>query len=246
MGIDQPANGKGSLCRIVIIPARGGSKRIPGKNLVKVRGLPIINYAISTAIESKLFNCVLVSSNDDAILEHASSIAGVSVNRRPERLSDDLSTVYSVLRYEVERLSKAGEEYDEVWLLSATACLLEVTDLLRMAEVFDQDSIIDSLLGVTEYEVPIQWAMSLGRDGKLSSIDYKAILNRSQDLIKYYHDAGCVAAFRKNVFDTYSDGVPEGEFHAFILDRSKGLDIDYPSDLILAEALLNSKGVHLL
>jgi CMP-N-acetylneuraminic acid synthetase len=224
--------------RIAIIPARGGSKRIPGKNLAKVNGSPIIDYVITTAIESKIFSTVLVSSDDENILKHSLSIQGVSANQRPERLSDDLTSVYSVLHYEVNRLIRAGIVFEEVWLLSATACLLEVTDLLRMAEVFDQDLQIDSLLGVTEYDAPIQWAMNINNDGKLSSTDFKSFLNRSQDLVKYYHDAGCIAAFRKTVFAKYADGVPEGEFHAFELDREKALDIDYPSDLILAEALL--------
>lgn len=232
--------------RIAVIPARGGSKRIPGKNLARISGVPIIDYAITTAIDSKIFDTVLVSSDDQAILNHTSSIPGVSVNRRPSRLSGDFSTVYSVLRYEAERLTEAGTKFNQIWLLSATACLLEVTDLLRMAEVFDQDLFIDSLLGVSEYEVPIQLAMSLNNDGRLSSIDFKSFLNRSQDLVKYYHDAGCIAAFRKQVFEQYEDSVPEGEFHAFVLDRNKGLDIDYPSDLILAEALLNTRKMHSL
>ncbi len=232
--------------RIAIIPARGGSKRIPGKNLAKVNGSPIIDYVIGTAIDTKIFGTILVSSDDESILEHASSIKGVSVNRRPDNLSDDLSTVYSVLHYEVNRLSKEGRLFEEVWLLSATACLLQVTDLLKMAEVFNQNLQIDSLLGVTEYDVPIQWAMNINEKGKLSSTDYKSFINRSQDLVKYYHDAGCIAAFRRNVFAKYSDGVPEGEFHAFVLDREKGLDIDYPSDLILAEALLIARGMHSL
>lgn len=224
--------------RIAIIPARGGSKRIPRKNLVKVNGVPIIDYVIKTAIASNLFSTILVSSDDESILKHASLFQGVSVNQRPERLSGDLTTIYSVLQYEKNRLSRDGVEFDEVWLLSATACLLEVNDLQRMSEVFDRELLMDSLLGVTEYEVPIQWAMSINSNGKLSSIDFESFLNRSQDLIKYYHDAGCIAAFRKSVFTKYADSVPEGEFHAFVLEREKALDIDYPSDLILAEALL--------
>jgi len=232
--------------RIAIIPARGGSKRIPGKNLVRVNGVPIIDYAIKTAIDSKLFSSVLVSSDDDSILKHASLIQGVSVNQRPERLSGDQSTIYSVLQYEVNRLSRDGVEFDEVWLISATACLLEVNDLQRMSEVFDRDSLTNSLLGVTEYDVPIQWAMRINNDGKLSSTDFKSFLNRSQDLVKYYHDAGCIAAFRKSVFTKYVDGVPEGEFHPFVLDRAKALDIDYPQDLVLAEALLIAREMHSL
>lgn len=234
---------KGPQKRIAIIPARGGSKRIPGKNLARISGVPIIDYPIRTAIDSHLFDSVLVSSDDSAILDHVSVMSGVSTNRRPKALSDDFSTVYSVLRYEVERLRENGQEFDEVWLLSATACLLEVTDLLKMSEFLDQDLSIESLLGVSEYQVPIQWAMSLKQDGKLASIDFKSFLNRSQDLVKYYHDAGCIAAFRNQVFQKHLEGVPEGEFHAFVLDPNKGLDIDHPADLILAEALLSTREI---
>ncbi len=241
MEFNQPKISTSTPKRIAIIPARGGSKRIPGKNLARVSGKPIIDYPITTALDSSLFDTVLVSSDDEAILDHASAIPGVSTNVRPSKLADDMSTVYSVLSYEVQRLTETGRVFDQVWLLSATACLLEVNDLLMMAEFLDQDLLIESLLGVSEYQVPIQWAMSLKQDGKLASIDFESFLNRSQDLVKYYHDAGCVAAFRNQVFKKHLEGIPEGEFHAFVLDPNKGLDIDHPWDLILAEALLRTR-----
>lgn len=241
MDFNQSKISSGGPKRIAIIPARGGSKRIPGKNLARVSGKPIINYPITTALDSHLFDMVLVSSDDQAILDHASAFPGVSVNRRPDKLADDMSTVYSVIRYEIQRLTETGRVFDQVWLLSATACLLEVNDLTMMSELLDQDLFIESLLGVSEYQVPIQWAMSLKQDGKLASIDFKSFLNRSQDLVKYYHDAGCIAAFRNQVFEKHLGGIPEGEFHAFVLDPNKGLDIDHPSDLILAEALLKTR-----
>ena len=123
--------------------------------------------------------------------------------------------------------------------LVLAACLLEPLDLIAMAQTFDQDRSVQALLGVTEYQVPIQWAMTIDSNSKLSSLDFTSFLNRSQDLDKFYHDSGCIAAYRSNVFEEFSEGVPEGGFHAFNLDRNKGLDIDHPADLILAEALMN-------
>lgn len=225
--------------RIVVIPARGGSKRIPRKNMRQILGRPIIEYPISAAISSKLFSMILISSDDDEILKHTSKIDGVSVSRRPDSLSGDEASVYSVLRYEKDRLNQEGFFYDEIWLLAATACLLEPIDLITMALTFDQNKSIQALLGVTEYQVPIQWAMAINSNSQLTSLDFTSFHRRSQDLDKFYHDSGCLAAYRSNVFDEFLDGVPEGGFHAFNLDPNKGLDIDHPADLILAEALMN-------
>lgn len=225
--------------RLAVIPARGGSKRIPGKNLIEIGGQPIINYAINAALNSKLFQEVLVSSDDQSIIEHAKNFRSLSVNKRPHELSNDQSPVYATVRYEYERKLLSGSSFDEVWLISATACLLEPLDLRRMALQFQSNPTKSAILGVTEYPVPVQWAMEINEFGNLDSLDFDSFQKDSQNLKKYYHDAGCLAAFLPNVFSLFPNGIAQGNFAPFIIEKHKAIDIDYPEDLKLAEALLH-------
>ena len=97
------------------------------------------------------------------------------------------------------------------------------------------------MLAVTEYEVPVQWAMSIDQNNKLKTTDFTSFRNRSQDLEKFYHDAGCLAVFSPEVFDMYSDGIPDGNFDPYILDRNRAIDIDNHKDLELVRALVSYK-----
>ena len=227
--------------RLVIIPARGGSKRIPGKNLVDVCGRPIINYAIEAAIASELFEEILVSSEDEEILNYAKSIKSISTSKRPKHLAGDHATIFSTLKHEYNLKRKLGKNYDEIWLLSATACLINTNDLVGLSAQFLNSKTAMAMLGVTEFEVPVQWAMSIGENGKLKSLDFASFGNRSQDLEKFYHDAGCLAVFSPTVFEDYENGLPEGEFEPYVLDRSRAVDIDNPEDLELVRALMSLK-----
>ena len=224
--------------RLIIIPARGGSKRIPRKNLIDVCGSPIISYSVRTAIESRLFQEILVSSDDQEILDYVRTLGNISPSKRPLELSGDYATVFSVLKHEYEIKKSLGITYDEIWLLSATACLLKEENLIGIANAFSNSETASAMLAVTEYEVPLQWAMSIDDKGKLRSLDFDSFKNRSQDLNKFYHDAGCLAVFSSSVFDEFEEGIPEGEFEPFILERNLAVDIDSQQDLELVRALM--------
>ena len=223
--------------RLVIIPARGGSKRIPRKNLVDVCGRPIINYAINTAISSELFEDILVSSDDEEILNYAKNIENISISKRPRELAGDHATIFSTLRHEYNIKKNLGKNYEEIWLLSATACLLSKDDLVGMSKHFLRSKTTTAILGVTEYEVPVQWAMFIDEHGKLKSLDFASFGSRSQDLGKFYHDAGCLAVFSPSVFEDYANAVPEGQFEPYVIDRNRAVDIDNQEDLELVRAL---------
>ena len=232
-------NSLDSRKRLAVIPARGGSKRIPGKNLIEIGGQPIINYAINAALNSNLFQKILISSDDHLIIEHAKNFRNLSVNKRPSELSNDQAPVYATIKYEYEREILSGSFFDEVWLISATACLLEPLDLRRMALQFQSYPIKNAILGVTEYPVPVQWAMEINEFGNLDSLDFDSFQKASQNLKKYYHDTGCLAAFLPNAFSLFPNGIPQGNFAPFIIEKHKAIDIDNPEDLKLAEALLH-------
>lgn len=237
-------NKKGSeafLKRLLIIPARGGSKRIPGKNLIDVCGSPIIRYPIEAAITSGLFDEIVVSSDSDEILSFANKVGNITISKRPDGLSEDFSTIFSTLKYEYLLKNKNGFKFNEIWLLSATACLLGKSDLVSASNAFLNLGSSKAMLAVTEYEVPVQWAMSLDQNNKLKTTDFTSFRNRSQDLEKFYRDAGCLAIFSPEVFNLYNDGVPDGSFDPHILDRNKAIDIDNYQDLELVRALMAYK-----
>lgn len=227
--------------RLLIIPARGGSKRIPGKNLIDVCGSPIIRYPIEAAITSSLFDEIVVSSDSDEILSFADKVGNITISKRPDYLAEDFSTIFSTLKYEYLQKNRNGFEFNEIWLLSATACLIGKSDLVSASKAFVNLGSSKAMLAVTEYEVPVQWAMSLDHNNKLKTTDFASFRNRSQDLQKFYHDAGCLAIFSPEVFNLYTDGVPDGIFDPYILDRNKAIDIDNYQDLDLVRALMAYK-----
>ena len=126
-------------------------------------------------------------------------------------------------------------------MLSATACLLSKSDLVSASTAFQNLVFPKAMLAVTEYEVPVQWAMSVDQNNKLKNTNFGSFIIRSQDLEKFYHDAGCLAIFSPEVFDPYNDGVPDGGFDPYILDRNRAIDIDNYQDLELVRALVAYK-----
>ena len=226
--------------RIAIIPARGGSKRIVNKNMHLINGIPIISYILNSAVKSNLFSAIIVSSDSEIILNHISKFTAVVPSKRNQVLSSDTATIYEVLKSEIESQSKEGKVYEEVWMLAATACLLDANDLINAAGKFSNTLTADGLLAVVKYDVPPQWALQINDQNRLVAMSFDSTQSRSQDLIQLYHDAGCLAIFRGKTFQTYEIKVPNDFFEPFVMHRFKGIDIDTYEDLFLVEALMNS------
>jgi pseudaminic acid cytidylyltransferase len=226
--------------RIAIIPARGGSKRISNKNMHLINGTPMISYILNSAVRSSLFSAIIVSSDSETILNYVSEFNSVIPSKRNQVLSSDTATIYEVLKSEIESQSKQGKVYDEVWMLAATACLLDANDLIEAAGKFSNSLAADGLLAVVKYDVPPQWALQINDQNKLIAMSFDATQSRSQDLIELYHDAGCLAIFRGKTFHTYETNVPNNFFEPFVMHRFKGIDIDTYEDLFIVEALMKS------
>jgi N-acylneuraminate cytidylyltransferase len=202
----------------------------------------MIEYILESAIKSKLFDKIIVSSDSIEILNHVKKFPEVVPKLRPDFLSSDHAAIYSVVKYEAEKEFSESGEYNEVWLLSATACLFSENDLREIAN--DSQNLTRKgfpVLGVTEYEVPVQWAMGIDKLGNLTSIDFESFSKRSQDLSVFYHDAGCLAIFPAHIFSEFENGIPEGSFKPYILNRNIAFDVDSPTDLKIVEALLAKK-----
>jgi len=175
--------------RVAVIPARGGSKRIPDKNIRPFDGVPIIGYAIDTALASGLFDHVIVSTDDPAIARIARERGAELPFVRPESLADDHTTVVDVICHAVEWMQGEGYELDAVCLIYATAPFIDAGDLARGAAALESGD-WDYALAVTDFAAPIFRAFAAHPDGGVEMFFPEHFKTRSQDLPQALHDAG--------------------------------------------------------
>ncbi|WP_417833480.1 cytidylyltransferase domain-containing protein [Thalassospira xiamenensis] len=231
--------------RLAIIPARGGSKRIPRKNLRDFCGKPMISHVLDTAAKSNLFNVIHVSTDDNEISSVATQYGFPPDFARPEFLADDVTPIMPVLRYVVEEYAKRDQKFDEIWLIMACAPLITENDLVQAAKLFGKSDKRKALLAVSEYQAPIEWAFSRSEDGTLIPEQSGMFAVRSQDLEKKYFDAGSFAAFfPERITNSTGAGSDEG-FVGFVLPKGSAIDIDEEQDWKQAEAIFLARSERL-
>ncbi|MFD0917601.1 pseudaminic acid cytidylyltransferase [Pseudahrensia aquimaris] len=219
--------------KLAIIPARGGSKRIPRKNLKDFHGRPIIGYSIDAALAAQNIDRVIVSTDDQEIAEVAKRLGAEVPFIRPDHLSDDHATTMDVLHHAVE-WARAEGDLQALCCLYATAPMVSAADLDAAFELFEVDD-CEYAFSATEYAFPIQRAFHLQGEA-VTMFEPEHLSTRSQDLTPAYHDAGqfywCkpqAIAERKPIFAPHS--------RAYLMDRKRVQDIDTPEDWEFAEAL---------
>lgn len=174
-----------NLC---IIPARGGSKRILRKNIKPFLGKPIVTYSIKAALDSGLFNEVMVSTDDSEIAEIAKKCGATVPFIRSKKNSDDFATTYDVIKEVIENYKKQEQEFDNLCCIYSCAPFVSANTLkLGFSKLIDEN--LDSVFPIISFSFPIQRALC-DKDGKISMIEEKYLNVRSQDLKKRYHDAG--------------------------------------------------------
>jgi N-acylneuraminate cytidylyltransferase len=217
---------------VAIITARGGSKRIPGKNIKSFLGKPIIAYSIKTALDSGLFDYVMVSTDDDAIAKIAKEQGADVPFKRSNENSNDYSTTADVIIEVIESLRKNGREFENACCIYPTAPFI-TTQSLNSAYKLLLENKLDTVFPVCAFSYPIQRALSL-HHFKTSMMWPENLNKRSQDLEPAYHDAGQfywlnTEKFLKNkkLFSDNSGSV--------VLDEMQVQDIDNEVDWKLAE-----------
>lgn len=178
------------MARLVVIPARGGSKRIPRKNIREFRGKPLIAWPILSVLESGVFDDVIVSTDDAEIAEVALTWGARVPFERPPELADDFVATAPVVAHAIEVLASSGKTYSDVCCLYPAAVFVTPRDLAEAAERATDLPIGVSVTTVVRYPHPIQRALVLDTGGLLRPIDSAAIGQRSQDLEERWHDAG--------------------------------------------------------
>jgi pseudaminic acid cytidylyltransferase len=174
---------------VAIIPARGGSKRIPRKNIKDFHGKPLIAYSIEVALASKLFEKVIVSTDDEEIASIAKSYGAEVPFLRPKELSDDFTGTGDVINHTVEYLKNNNELYDYVCTIYATAPLLQKEYLIEGFEKLKNSTAINAF-STTSMPFPIQRTFKVNENGRCEMFFPEYYNARSQDLEEAYQDAG--------------------------------------------------------
>ena len=174
-----------NLC---IIPARGGSKRIPRKNIKPFLGKPIIAYSIEAALNADIFDEVMVSTDDEDFADVANKYGASVPFLRSEATSNDYATTVDVLLEVVDMYKQQGKEFDVVCCLYSTAPFVTAERLKEAScKLSDQ---VDGCFTVVEYSYPIQRSLRLNEQGLIEMRYPEHLKSRTQDLEKTYHDAG--------------------------------------------------------
>lgn len=225
---------KNTLC---IIPARGGSERIPKKNIRVFYGKPMIAWSIIRAKESNCFDEIIVSTDDQDIAEISKKYGANIPFMRPKNLSDNFTDTTSVIKHGIEWLQKRGHSYKYVCCLYATAPFVDPS-IISKAFIKLRDFGAEYSFPVTNYAYPIQKALKI-KDNKIEMLEPKNFNKRSQDLLKTFHDVGqfywgkdSAWINEKKIFERHS--VP------IIIDRDKAQDIDTEEDWQIAERIFKT------
>jgi len=220
------------MSRIAIIPARGGSKRIPRKNIKEFCGKPILAYSIEAALDSKLFDEVMVSTDDAEIAEIAKKYGAAVPFLRSSETANDFAILKDVLKEVLANYRSSGNDFDKVCCILPTAPLIEKKDLIKAYEIFEKEK-CDSVIPVVKYSYTIFRSLKI-ENRKLAMNWPENYAKRSQDLPEAYHDAGLFYWYNLNYFDAKNTGFGENAY-PYILDEYKVQDIDTLDDWKIAE-----------
>jgi N-acylneuraminate cytidylyltransferase len=175
--------------RLCVIPARGGSKRIPRKNIKDFFGQPMIAYSIKAALKSECFDQVIVSTDDAEIAEVAKSFGASVPFVRPDELANDYASTVSVVKHAIEWFDDQGQSPLEVCCLYATAPFVRAGTIKRAYEQM-QSTQADYCFTATSFAFPIQRAIKITAESRIEMFYPEHLETRSQDLEESYHDAG--------------------------------------------------------
>lgn len=221
------------MSKIAIITARGGSKRIPRKNIKDFLGKPIIAYSITSALESGLFEEVMVSTDDKEIAEIAKKYgAKVPFMRSPEN-SDDYAGTADVVLEVMNSYQRQNQAFDYACCIYPTAPFITSQRLQEAFELLSSGG-FDSVFPTAQFSYPIQRALKKNQAGKVEMFQPENLNKRSQDLEAAYHDAGQFYFLKTDAFTTKKRLWTDNSA-SIVLSAMEVQDIDNHDDWELAE-----------
>lgn len=226
---------------IAIITARGGSKRIPRKNIKDFMGKPIIAYSIEACLGCNVFDEIMVSTDCPEIAEIAKQYGAKVPFMRSAKTSDDFATTFDVVQEVINKYKENAQEFDNACFVYPCAPFL-TAEILNDAYRIFSDSNQNALLPVCKYPTPVEWAMRI-KDGSLIQTDSTAHKLRSQDIEPKYFDVGMFGFCKISSLLESKTLVPEKTF-GYVIDELHCQDIDSQEDWQMAELkykILNTK-----
>lgn len=225
--------------KIAIIPARGGSKRIPRKNVRPFAGKPLIAYSIEAARNSGLFDHIIVSTDDEEIAAIARQYGAETPFVRPPELSNDHATTVPVIRHAVQWVQEHLGPVELACCIYATAPFIQASALRAAHELLLAKQVQGYVFSATTFPFPIQRAFKLGPDGLVEMFHPENYNTRSQDLEEAYQDAG---QFYWGSAESYLSGKIffSTDSMAYVLPRHMVQDIDTPEDWQRAELMYDA------
>lgn len=221
---------------LAIIPARGGSKRLPRKNILDLAGKPLIAWSIEAGLRSKYIDRTVVSSDDDDILT-ISKYYNADAIQRPEELAGDSSTTFDAIKHAIESFS----QYDYIILLQPTSPLRDnnhIDEAIELLMAKDAEAIVS----VCEMDHSPLWSNTLSKDGNMDGFLRDEIKNqRSQDLEKYYRVNGAIYICNTAKLLEEKTFFINDSIFAYKMDRKSSVDIDEEIDFKLAHLLLTER-----
>jgi len=218
---------------LAVIPARGGSKRLPHKNILPLAGKPLISWSIEAAQGSKYIDEIVVSSDDNKILQIAQQYNAQTL-LRPKELASDTATTFDTLKHTLENFKK----YDYLVLLQPTSPLRDNADIDKAIEFLEEKE-ADAVISVCKMEHSPLWSNILPKNNSMQNFLSKEVLNRrSQDLKQYYRLNGAIYIANIEKFLEEKGFFLKENIFAYIMSQEKSIDIDNELDFKLAQLLI--------
>ena len=223
---------------LAIIPARGGSKRLPRKNVLDLCGKPLIAWSIEAGLKSKYIDKLIVTSDDEDILS-ISEKYGSDIIKRPEELSNDTATTFDALKHTIDNL----EKYDYIVLLQPTSPLRNEKHLDEAIELLEEKN-ADAIVSVCEMDHSPLWSNTLPKDGSMKSFLKEGVLNkRSQDLDKYFRLNGAIYICKMDKFLNNKGFFLKENIYAYLMNKEDSPDIDDEFDFLMTEYIMKYKNI---
>ncbi|MEA2112488.1 MAG: acylneuraminate cytidylyltransferase family protein [Patescibacteria group bacterium] len=223
--------------KLAIIPARGGSKRLKNKNRLLLSGKPLVVYTIESAIKSKLFDKIILSTDDEKIAKIGKDL-GISIYYRPKKYASDTATVIQALVELMETFEKNGEKYDVVCQMLPTCPFRDFEDIKKGIQLLDKKT--DSVISISTYNFPLPKSLSKKGDFIKPYWPNSPFLTgktRTQDQQIFYHDNGAFYISWWESIKKYKTFY-KGEIKGYEINHLKTIDIDNKLDFEMAEIIL--------
>lgn len=220
---------------LAIIPARGGSKRLPRKNVLDLAGKPLIAWSIEAGLQSKYVDRVIVTSDDDKILDIANQYGSETI-KRPDELASDTASSFDAIRHTIENV----EQYDYIILLQPTSPLRNSEHIDEAIELLE-NKMADAIVSVCEMDHSPLWSNTLPEDGDMSHfIRDEVTSKRSQDLEKYYRLNGAIYICKTDRLLEEKTFFIEDSIFAYRMDKESSVDIDEEIDFDIAKTIMDA------